>query len=226
MRINIGKGLTFPTADPNGVTKFIVGSVFSFFSFLLLPVFISMGYYMETVRQASEGEDRMLPDWSRWGEYGLAGFKGFLISLVYMLPAIAIAVIGGFSSLVAVMGGARQESAGLAVAGTGALLASFGAAGLVGIICTFILPMVMVRFARSGRMGDAFNVGGIFADIMVAPLDYLITWGVPIGLSIVGNVVLGMTGVGLFLTPAFTFYVAMVNAHLFGQYYRSHLTDR
>ena len=225
MRLNVPQGLSFPTGDPDGVKKFVIGSVVSFLGFLFLPALISAGYYLEALRMASEGEDRLLPDWADWGNYLVKGFWSFLIGLAFMSVPIIIGIVGVSGGFTAALSGAKYDSTGVAITGLGfAAICGMIAFGLACIIAFFV-PMAQLRFARSGKAGDAFNFGGIISDIMKSPVDYFVSWAIPMGLGFLLNMAIGMTGFGLVLIPAMTFYVAMVNAHLLGQYYRAHLAE-
>ena len=233
MKINLGSALSFPTVDPGGPKKFLIGCLLVCFCWLFLPALIGFGYALEVIRQISEGEDTELPTWDRCGDYLARGWWAFLIGLAFFaVPAVLYTVgIGGI--FVGLLGAARTETLAPAAGGLGFGAICVISATIISFVVSFFVPISLLRYARSLKIGDAFNFGELLSDIGKAPLDYLVTWGVPLALLMCGNMALGSLHVipvlGTFasalLQATLTFYVGVAWAHLLGQYYRAHLIE-
>jgi hypothetical protein len=101
------------------------------------------------------------PEPENWGNLFIDGIKLFIIELLYAIPVIIVAVIFIGTGVLVGMRGSPQ--AWMAAAGTiavGVLLTL-----IVAIIVGLIEYMGIVRFARTGSMGEAFNFSAITAHI-------------------------------------------------------------
>ena len=229
MKIDIKQGLTYPFRDPGAPLKWVVGVLFFFFWFLLgLPTLCMAGFAVEAMRQSSDGNDETMPSWDQFGNYGLKGFWAFLIWLGYMLVPIGLSIFGLGSALISLFAGfGHGGAAGVKI---GLLAGGLGVSGIIGltgialmIAMSFILPAAIARLARTGSVGEGFNVPAVFGDIMVAPLAYLgiylLTAVLGMGLGFVFSLI---PYLGQLLVA---FYICMVNANLMGQYSRAYLAS-
>jgi len=119
-----------------------------------------LGYLLEVLRGKKPA-----PELANWGTLFIDGLKLFVIGLIYAIPTVIVAVvfIGAplFSSFQAGMMGTH-----MGILANWKVLA-FGVA--LTCLVTFIVGLVevggVILFARTGRMGEAFNFGGIFARV-------------------------------------------------------------
>jgi len=115
-----------------------------------------LGYELKILR----GE-KPSPEVSDWGTLIIDGLKFLVIVLIYLIPLIIIAVISIAPLGLAILSGQPA-----------AILAAIGAA-LVGLVVFVIVAIFIalfacfgvIRFARTGSMGEAFNFSGIVATI-------------------------------------------------------------
>lgn len=133
-------------------------SLIQTFTLYLIPLF--SGY---TVRVLA-GE-RPAPDVEGWGRLFIDGWKRNIITLIYLIPVILVlALFGGiaFASTIAAQGVENLDvwASAVAAAMTGLL-----AAGVVWVIVSFISLFAVVRFAHTGSLLQAFNLGAIFRHI-------------------------------------------------------------
>lgn len=135
-----------------------------------------MGYIMKVLR----GE-KPAPEVTDWGTLFIDGIKYLIVGIIYAIPIIIVEVLVlgvGFA-------GTMTQDPTKAMAAVGTML--------VGIVVIFILAIIiglfatvgMVRFARTGSIGEAFNFSAILATISK------IGW-VP---YIIALIVLGVCGV-------------------------------
>ncbi|MEI8331400.1 MAG: DUF4013 domain-containing protein [Methanomicrobiales archaeon] len=134
-----------------------------------------MGYSMKIFR----GE-KPAPEVEDWGTLFVDGIKYLIVSLIYAIPLIIVWFIVLGASFVGMMSGDLT-----------AMMAAFGTLSL-GLSILLILAIIValfemigiVRFARSGSIGEAFNFGEILATIgKIGWVSYIIAI---IVLSIVG----------------------------------------
>ncbi len=123
-----------------------------------------MGYMMKVLR----GE-KPAPEVEDWGTLFIDGIKYLIVALIYAIPLIIVWVIVLGASAVSFMSGDAT-----------AMMAAFGAITL-GLVIMFILGVIIavfevigiVRFARTGSIGEAFNFNAILATIGKAWLGSL-----------------------------------------------------
>jgi len=120
---------------------------------LALPL---MGYSLKILR----GE-KPSPEVAGWGTLFIDGIKYAIICIIYAIPVIIILALAMAPMLTAAMSG-----------NTKAVMASMGGF-LIGLVVLFIVAIIIslfefigvVRFARTGSMGEAFNFSAILATI-------------------------------------------------------------
>ena len=123
-------------------------------STIIFPLIL--GYELEVYRGKKPA-----PELENWGNLFIDGLKLFVIELIYAIPVIIVAVIFiGTGAFLAMSG---SPDAWMAAAGT--FLVGFILMLIVAIIIGLVEMMGVVRFARTGRMGEAFNFGAIFETI-------------------------------------------------------------
>ncbi|MGD0612127.1 MAG: DUF4013 domain-containing protein [Anaerolineales bacterium] len=229
--MNLGKAFTYPFEDKAWTTKVGLGIVIT-----LVPIlnFATAGYLIEIMRRLLRGDPEPLPDWTDLGRKFMDGLMVFLAGLVYFLPVlIVLSVPAGLMLIPAVLAGnTNTQNIGqiLSTAG-GVALACLGClAILYGVALSIIFPCAYLQYARQGRFGTFFQLQEFFALIGKDAGAFFTAWGIYLATSIGATLVAGAVG-GLFgLIPcvgqlvAFVIglgvglYVALVFAHLFGQF--------
>jgi len=125
-----------------------------------------MGYAMKVLR----GE-KPAPEVDDWGTLFIDGIKAWIVSLIYSIPIIIIGlVVGGAFALALLSGNYYAMGAALGAMAIGALVIF-----VLGIIITIFLVIGIVRFARTGSIGEAFNISAILATInKIGWINYII----------------------------------------------------
>ena len=148
---------------------------------LALPL---MGYAMKVLR----GE-KPAPEVTDWGTLFIDGIKYLIVTLIYALPIIIVWVLVLGASAAAIMSGNYT-----------AMMAAFGAMAL-GVLVMFVLAVIIavfevigiVRFARTGSIGEAFNFNAILATIgKLGWVPYIIALVVLIVVAIVFGIITGI----------------------------------
>jgi hypothetical protein len=143
-----------------------------------------MGYAMKVLR----GE-KPAPEVNDWGTLFIDGIKAFIVSLIYAIPLIIVWFIVIGASAIAIMSGNYT-----------AMIAAFGAMA-IGLLVMFVLAVIiavfevigMVRFARTGSIGEAFNFSAILATIgRLGWVPYLIALVVLIVVAVVFGIIVAI----------------------------------
>ena len=173
-----------------------------------------LGYELKILR----GE-KPSPEVSDWGTLFVDGIKYAIIEIIYAIPVIIVAIIAIAPVVMAVLSG--DPSAMLA--GIGATLAGFVILLIVAVIVCLFEFIGVIRFARTGSMGEAFNFGAILTTIGK------IGWGsyilaviiVLVMIGIVSGILSAIPVIGSVLVFLLIPFIALFQARYFCQLYDS-----
>ena len=205
-------GIKFPLEGDEAVKRIVIGGLLGIFSFLIVPVFALVGYYVEVARAGVE-EAPEPPAFTDWGDLIVKGIVGTVIGIAYAIVPILLVM---FTSGIGFAGASQGGTAGGILGGLGAL--GFIVALLALLVVYYAIPAAIVNYAVEGRIGAAFDVSALKPVLLSG--DYLIAWLVPFVLAFVLNivaVVLAITVVGLILLPFLQFYVYVSVMYMFGR---------
>jgi hypothetical protein len=130
---------------------------------LCLPL---LGYILKIFR----GE-KPAPEVTGWGTLFVDGLKYVIVTLVWAIPLLILflVLIGAaflpFSSITSVSESGIQASSGNPALIIGALGVYLVVVIIVGLLTVFFSTIGIIRFARTGRMGEAFNISEILTTI-------------------------------------------------------------
>ncbi|WP_324758109.1 DUF4013 domain-containing protein [Haloarcula montana] len=205
------EALTYPRESDDVLKTTVIGGVLLLFSFLLVPLFVAVGYLLNVLRSVMDGDEEP-PVFEDWGALAVDGLKASVIGFVYSLvPALiaVVAVLGGVMSLGLGNGGAGS---GL-VASLIALVAALAIAA-VSLAIAYVLPAAIVAYVRTDSMSAAFSVPEIRR--LAFSRTYATGWAVAFGISLLSGVVIGLLNavvIGAVLAPFVTFYANVAGAH-------------
>ena len=183
-----------------------------------LIVAIALGaFYMGYMLKIFRG-DRPLPAVSGFGTLFVDGIKYTVIELVYSIPVLIILAVSLGAAIMVVMSAGTDFNAILPVIG-GVILGV-----LVAVIVAFIIGLFaiigVVRFARTGRVGEAFNFSAIVATIgRIGWGSYILALIIVIAIIVIVQVILGMIPyvggiiqliISPFITIFFTRYITLL----------------
>jgi hypothetical protein len=162
-----------------------------------------MGYVMNVYRGTKPA-----PEVDGWAKLFVDGILLFIVSIIYAIPVIILEflVIGAtFATTLE----SNPTAVMTSLAGAGILAVVMI---IVAIAIAIVSPIGIIRFARTGNLGDAFNFGEIIATIkkigwlsyilalivvaVVIGIPFLILWfilmALALALSLVGLVIAGI----------------------------------
>jgi hypothetical protein len=197
----------------------IVGKWMQWFLLVIATILLCLpllGYILKIYR----GE-KPAPEVTDWGTLFVDGIKYAIVTLVWAIPLLIIffVLIGtalwSFINVTAVSESGIQASSGNPALIIGALGVYLVVVIIVGLLTVFFSTIGIIRFARTGSMGEAFNFREILATIgkigwgsYIAALVVLIVAMivVEIVLTILGMIpVLGMIIQLVFIAPVMIF---------------------
>jgi hypothetical protein len=195
----------------------LVGKWMKWLLLLVATILLSLpllGYALKILR----GE-KPSPEVSDWGTLFVDGIKYVVIIIIYFIPLIIIGVISIVPLGLAILGG--QPAAILAA--IGAALVGFVVFVVVAIIIALIACMGVIRFARTGSMGEAFNFSAILATIgRIGWLPYIFALIIMIIIiGIVEFICMAIPFIGGLISFVLTPFIIMFEARYLCQIYDS-----
>lgn len=149
---------------------------------LCIPLF---GYILIVLR----GE-KPAPEVTGWGTLFIDGIKYFIVSLIWAIPCLIIFVFGLLSVIMTAV--AENDPTVMMAAFSGALLYLLLFL-ILAIITGLFATIGIVRFARTGSMGEAFNFSAILETIgKIGWGNYILALIVLIIVEIVISIILGI----------------------------------
>jgi len=146
----------------------IVGKWMQWLLLLIATILLAiplMGYTLKVFR----GE-KPAPEVDGWGTLIIDGIKYLIIAIIWFIPCLIIAFVTIGAGITAYV---TNPAAMMGI--IGGMLAGFLILLIVAFITGLLATIGIVRFARTGSMGEAFNFGAIFETIgKIGWVDYII----------------------------------------------------
>ena len=219
--MDVGRAFSFVVDDKDWAVKILIGAgillagiLFSWV--LVIPLITAVallcGYSLEITRRVIRGDAQRMPEWKEWGKLLADGLRVIVVSLVYAMPAILVALALGLP------GGLLGDSSSHSARAIGELLSIIASLTCFGwaIIISFLLPAAIGRLADRGNLSAALRFGDVIGLVRRNFSTYLVTVLMSWVASIVGGLGKLVCGVGWLATIP---YSAMVTGHLYGQAY-------
>jgi hypothetical protein len=156
-----------------------------------------MGYVMKVLR----GE-KPAPEVEDWGTLFIDGIKYLIVGIIYAIPIIIVEVI----LMVVGFGAAMTGDPTAAMAAIGTMLVGLLVILVLAIIIAIFACIGIVRFARTGSIGEAFNFSAILATIAkigwvpyIIALVVLCVCGVIFGIVVAILMMIPILGILLYL---------------------------
>ena len=146
----------------------IVGKWMQWVLLLIATILLAiplMGYTLKVFR----GE-KPAPEVTGWGTLIIDGIKYLIVALIWFIPCMIIAFVTIGAGITAYI---MNPAAIVGIAG--GMLTGFLILLIVALITSLLATIGIVRFARTGSMGEAFNFGAILETIgKIGWVDYII----------------------------------------------------
>jgi hypothetical protein len=223
--MDVGKSIGYVFEDKKWTNKLLIGMLVS-----IVPIinFALFGWVIDIMRNVSRREPQPLPGWDDFGDKFVKGAILFVVSLIYSLPALLIMCPMIFLPFTRGDFG-REGQQAVASLFVGTTLALSCVLVLYGLLLSFLMPAILLNFARKGTFSACFEFGEIWRIMSKNLGDYIVAWLIIIVVSIAVSFVLGIVGTVLAFIPCCGWilawilfgvagvYIAAVSGHLFGQ---------
>lgn len=172
----VNDAIRYPSSDWK---KVIILGVLMIASFVIIPIFLVMGYGFRALKASIAGFDE-LPEFDEWGEMFVDGLKVFVVQIAYMIVPLIIIFAGTFGSL------AMISPSGTITDPT-VFTGLIGGTVIIGVILAIILGLIeTIAIAHmaynDSELGAAFRFGEILDVIsQIGWIDYII-WYIVVGL--------------------------------------------
>jgi hypothetical protein len=208
---NISEAFSFPFKDPDWVSKFMLGAIFTALSVVLIGIPVLYGYYIELMQRMSKNEQYPLPEWREVGVKFIVGIKYLIVLLVYYLPMMFVLLPVIFLLIVA---GVIGTSAAGALSSFAVLMSVFIIVIPYSLFIAWLTPLISIRYAERESMGDALNLAAVFGLFKFHWQDALLAAVLVFIVKLLSAIGIIFLLVGVLFT---SFYASLVAFHLYGQ---------
>ncbi len=228
----------FPLRDRQSVSRFLVGSALLLAGMLvpIVPGLLVYGYGLRVARRTIAGEAPEMSPWEDWSGLLSLGFRGFLASLVYTLPAFVVFALGvGAYFIASIMiplsagpsGTPSDASLAFFLAAMVAMILSIPVGAVLLVLGVLPLPAALCHFAASDRLRSAFAIDEWWPVLSANRLGYLISFvitagvfGITYWVSLTLWYTILLACLAVLLAAPIGFYTTLLAAALFGEAYR------
>lgn len=205
--------LSYPTRGDSGLARILIGGGLLFLSFLIVPAFAVLGYYVEALAGVSRGEPEP-PAFEEWGDLLGDGLKAFVVSLLYSLAVVPLFVV-----IFALIGFGGRSGPEMDVLFTGLGIVVFFLYMVAILAINYVLPAALTNLGREGEIGAAFDFGTLrpvlLSGTYVKAVLLIAVVGTVIGvLFTVGSLI--TFGLAFLAAPFLYFYLYLAGAYMFG----------
>ncbi|NLG28917.1 MAG: DUF4013 domain-containing protein, partial [Chloroflexi bacterium] len=179
----------------------------------------AIGYALRALKNVSDGQRPILPEWNDWGADWVKGFLSSIVApFIYALPLL-LAMIPFFivssATSYSYDSYSYDYSTGATALGTICTLGTTCLGVLWGLLIGLVYPAATVRYARTGEFASYFRFREIWRFIKDNLADYIVAILLAMAASLVASIVGPIAcGIGIAFT---SFWAYLVMAHLFGQ---------
>lgn len=212
-KIDVGRAVRAPFADPEWVKKALLGLLWML---LVVTSPAVQGAYVEYIQRVSQGRE----DLPEWDDYWAKWVKGFLLSVagfIYFLPVIVLGMVFAVPVIVA---GASDSDAAAGLASGGFCL-FFLVAVVYALAVGVFFGAASVNYAMRGDFGALFRFGEIVSRVRDGT-GYFAAWIWTIVVALCASALTGViSAVPLlgWLAAYGVFYLEyMIMGHLLGQW--------
>jgi hypothetical protein len=211
--MDLKRGLTFPTLDPQWIVKVLIGTLIS-----IVPIlnFVGVGYALDVTRNVNNGQETPLPEWNDFGGQFIRGLLAVIIQFIWSLPLLVLVCPFIFT----IIGSVDAESGQLTGAGSAAIVCM----PILIIVGALVLaPFIMAantRFAITNQFSEAMP-GPVIREVRSNLRPWFTILAAAVGIGVLAAVLNVCTaGIGSILFIPLSFYMQLVFAHWYAQAHR------
>ncbi|HEY0735001.1 MAG TPA: DUF4013 domain-containing protein [Herpetosiphonaceae bacterium] len=211
--MDLKRGLTFPTLDPQWIVKVLIGTLIS-----LVPIlnFVGVGYALDVTRNVNNGQETPLPEWNDFGGQFIRGLLAVIIQFIWSLPLLVL--VCPFAFILA--GSVDADTGQLSGVGSAAVACGPILLMVVGLVLAPFIMAANTRFAITNQFSEAMP-GPVIREVRSNMRPWFTILAVVIGIGILAVALNFCTlGFGSILFIPLSFYMQLVVAHWYAQAHR------
>jgi hypothetical protein len=208
MKMDIGEivsdSIKYPASD---LKKLIILGLMFLTSFLIVPIFLAMGYGFRALKASIAGAED-LPEFDEWGEMLVDGLKVFVVQFVYFLIPALIIIIGSWASIAALAAASTTGTMTDPTAFIGIISGTVLIGGIVAIILGLLSTIALANMAyNDSELGAAFRFSEIMNIIsQIGWVDYIIWYIVIMIILMIISIISSL----VMIIPILGFFVAIL----------------
>lgn len=157
-KINYIQAIKRPFTDFN---KFVIGVILVLIPVLnIITSFFVRGYQLECSKDLKKNKYR-LPEWTNFKKLFVVGILSFLISVIYLLPALIILVISVWGIALDLIKATEPSIETLLTSLTSAEMTGLFVSIILLIITSYFIPVALLEFINKSKFKDAFKINTI-----------------------------------------------------------------
>ncbi len=207
------RALNYYLDDPDWMKKLAIGLLMALLSFLILPMFIMVGYGVRIARNVKDGLDVPLPEWDDWGGMLSEGFAVCAAGFLYSLPIVVLSIIG----VLLISLGDSSNSDALAAMGGVSFMVLICIASLYFIALFAIMPAIYVQYINHGSLSACLQYRKVFGITRQYIGDILMTLLMMFGVFVAVSMLSFIPCLGQLISLVASPWIGWVMAHLYGQ---------
>lgn len=208
----MGEAFSYQFKDKQWVNKFLLGSLFIFLAFFIIPIPFLIGYMLQNIRNAISKAENPMPEWKDLGKMYVDGLKFFVYCLGYSIPVLLIIFVMIFGIILSIT---LDEPDLMGIF----MIPFFGLQGLImiyALLMNLITPVLYIKHANGEPAKNLYNFKEIYDFIKNNIANILIAIVLNMAAGFIVNIGMMVFFIGLF--PA-AFYALTVMSYAYGQIY-------
>ncbi|MDO8869158.1 MAG: DUF4013 domain-containing protein [Methanobacteriaceae archaeon] len=200
----VSDSIKYPASD---LKKLIILGLMFLTSFLIVPIFLAMGYGFRALKASIAGAED-LPEFDEWGEMLVDGLKVFVVQFVYFLIPALIIIIGSWASIAALAAASTTGTMTDPTAFIGIISGTVLIGGIVAIILGLLSTIALANMAyNDSELGAAFRFSEIMNIIsQIGWVDYIIWYIVIMIILMIISIISSL----VMIIPILGFFVAIL----------------
>lgn len=155
---NIAQAFTYQFKDKKYLNKFLIGSLFTFLMFFIIPIPFLIGYVVLNVKNIIDKKEFPLPEWKDLGKMYINGIKFFIYCIGYSVPAFCVIFLVLITQLFFVF----IDDSELMIFFIIPMIFAQGLIGIYSMLMQLISPVLYIKFAKGEPMKNFYQFKNIY----------------------------------------------------------------
>lgn len=207
---NIAEAFTYQFKDKKYLNKFILGSLFTFLSFLIIPIPFLIGYTVLNIKNIIDKKEFPMPEWKDLGKMYVSGIKFFIYCIGYFIPAFCII----FLSIAVAFLPMLFEDSDITVLFIIPMFFVQGLSMVYSMLMQLISPVLYIKYAKGEPMKNFYQFKNIYLYIKNNFIHIILAYVVVMAAGFIASFSMLLFFIGIL--PGI-FYSMTVMAYIYAQ---------